>query len=103
MVQALIVYLDDHLAMAVSRFEISSMLRRMLDIMKLLNVPVKVGKTIEAATEIMFLGYWWMPRIDLVTLDPGRWSRVESQLCILIDMLMSNSANAQDVRCVTSV
>ena len=53
--------------------------------------------------EIEFLGYWWMPRIDLVTLDPGRWSRVESQLRILIDMLLSYSANAQDVRCVTGV
>ena len=102
-IQALLVYLDDHLGMATSHFEITSMLRRMLAIMSLLRVPIKAGKTIEAATEIKFLGYWWMPRIDLVTLDPGRWSRVESQLRILIDMLLSYSANAQDVRCVTGV
>ena len=69
---------------------ISFMLKRMLAIMKHLGVPVKMGKTIEAATEIKFLGYWWMPRIDLVTLDPGRRSRVEAQLVILLDMLVTS-------------
>ena len=101
--QALIVYLDDHLLMTNGFAASRAVLNRMLAIMEHLRVPVKTAKTIVAAVEVKFLGYWWMPRKDLVALDPARWVRVEGQLRILLDMLVTGMANAQDIRCVTGV
>ena len=101
--QVLIQYLDDHLVMAQSLYAINVILDRMLALMALLRVPVKEVKTIRAVTEIKFLGYYWLPRLDLVSLDPVRWATVELQLRTLMDLLTAGRANADSLRSVTGV
>ena len=96
-------YLDDHLLLCRSVTAVEAVLDRMLAIMVFLGVPVKDVKTIRSASEIIFLGYLWQPRYDLVTLDATRWASVEEQLATLIGMLLAGAANAQDVRCVTGI
>ena len=37
-----------------------------------LEVSVKDSKTIRAAPDLKFIGFWWQPHLDLVTLDKWR-------------------------------
>ena len=96
-------YLDDHLVMSRSFGEAVLILDRMLALMAHLGVPVKDVKTVRAAIEIKFLGYFWSPRRDLVSLDPVRWASVEEDLRVLIDLLRGRAASAHDLRCVTGL
>ena len=54
-------------------------------------------------TEIKFLGYFWRPRFDLVSLDPVCWATVEKQLRTLMNLLVSGRANADSLRSVTGI
>jgi len=73
-------YLDDHLVMGLGLAETDELLDKMLAMMARLEIPVKASKTILAVWEIKFIGFWWQPKIDLVTLDPGRWHNLEQEL-----------------------
>ena len=101
--QALLVYLDDHLLMSRSLESVLLTLDRMLSIMAHLGVPVKEVKTIRGVTSIKFLGFFWEPLKNLVSLDRNRWTTVESDLRVLIDLLLTGNATAHDVRCVTGL
>ena len=80
-------YLDDHLLMAWFLASVLSILDHMLTIMAHLGVPVKEVKTIRGSIDIKFLGYFWSPSLNLVSLDRARWATVESDLCVLMDLL----------------
>lgn len=96
-------YLDDHLLLCASFAQLEAVLDRMLALMAHLNVPVKDVKTIRGVVEMKFLGYFWCPRLDLVSLDPVRWASVEADLRVLMDLLWDYAASAHDLRCVVGL
>ena len=75
LVGRMIRYLDDHLFLGMGRIETDKMSDCLLAMMKKLEVPVNDSKTIRAAPEVKFIGFWLQPRLDLVTLDKGRWTK----------------------------
>ena len=90
-------YLDDFLILATSEDEANRLLDVMLEVMKELNFPVKVAKTLCAAVSRKFLGYLWLPRLDTVTVDATRWCAVEAQLRTLASDLVAGLATAADL------
>ena len=48
--------------------------------MRELNIPVKNSKTVQPTPEIKYVGFWWDPRRDLVTLAKSRWTELETEL-----------------------
>ena len=74
----LIRYLDDHLIMAKGKEQTEALLDALLALMAELEIPVKDSKTIPATEALKFIGFWWEPRLDLVTLDSGRWAKLEA-------------------------
>ena len=95
--QALLRYLDDFLILATSEAEANRLLDIMLEVMKDLNFPVKVAKTLRAAVARKFLGYLWLPRLDTVTVHATRWGAVELQLRSLASDLVAGVATAADI------
>ena len=103
LLQRLIRYLDDHLIIAASAIMVNQILQRMLSLMKRLNIPVKDIKTIPAMPTAKFLGYFWVPRSDLISLDSRRWLEVEGRLSSFLEALYLGLTSAQDLRCLTGL
>ena len=103
MVGRMIRYLDDHLVMGLGLAETEELLDKLLAMMALLEIPVKASKTTRATWEIKFIGFWRQPRLDLVTLDPGRWHNLEQEMLRIDAALDSWEVSVNDVRSLSGV
>ena len=101
--QRLLKYLDDFLLMASSAAIVNMILDRMLALMLRFCIPIKTQKTMRASVTVKFLGYWWIPRFNRITLDAKRWCDIEGRLEEFRLLLVSGTANAQDLRCLTGL
>jgi len=77
LVASMILYLDYLLVLSLGLVETDKLLDNLLAMMARLDIPVKDSKTIRATDEVRFIGCWWQPHRDLVTLDKGRWAKLE--------------------------
>ena len=103
LVGKLIRYLDDHLVLGLGRAETDRMLDSLLAMMEKLEIPVKDSKTIRAVPEVKFIGYFWQPRSDRVTLDKERWAKLEHEMR-RIDMALDTwEVSINDVRSLSGV
>ena len=73
-------YLDDYLVLGLGRIETNKMLDSLFAMMTKFEVSVKDSKSIRAAPEVKLIGFWWQPYLDLVTVDKGRWTKLEHEL-----------------------
>ena len=98
LVGRMIHYLDDHLVLGMGRIETERMLDSLLAMMAKLEIPVKDSKTIRATHEVKFIGFWWQPLLDLVTLDKDRWAKLEREMWQINIALDSWEVSVNDVR-----
>ena len=91
-------YLDDHLLVIRGLEAAEEVLDRLLAMMKELNIPVKDAKTIRPTPEIKYVGFWWDPRRDLVTLSRGRWADLEAELTRIELNLDMGGISAGEIR-----
>ena len=75
----------------------------MLELMVLLNIPVKDVKTLRGSPTVKYIGYWWDPHHDRITLDDDRWNVIEGRLEDFRVALVSFSSDAQMLRCLTGL
>jgi len=99
----LIRYLDDHLIMARGKDQTYALLDALLALMAELKLPVKDSKTIPATDALKFIGFWWEPRKDLVTLDSGRWAKLEAEMLRINDYLDHWEISVADIRSLSGV
>ena len=92
-------YLDDFLIICCRGVKkANEVLDAMLKMMKALEIPVKDSKTVRPTELIKFIGFWFDPRKDLVTLDPERWVNLHLTLLDISSRLDSGAVNAHEVR-----
>ena len=96
-------YLDDFLVMGVGKAETEKLLTNLLEMMKALRIPVKASKTVHATDAIMFIGFWWQPHQDLVTLSKARWEKLEREMNRINDALDSWTVTVDDIRSLSGV
>ena len=96
-------YLDDFLVICRGVKRANGILDAMLKLMRDLNIPVKDSKTVRPTELIKFIGFWFDPRKDLVTLDPERWVNLHLTLLDIASRLDSGAVNAHEVRSVAGV
>ena len=70
----------------------------MLATMRELNIPVKDSKTVEPTAEIKYVGFWWDPRRDLVTLARSRWTELETELMRIDQDINWGSVTAAEIQ-----
>jgi len=99
----LIRYLDDHLIMSKGKEQTDALLDALLALMAELKIPVKDSKTIPATEALKFIGFWWEPRLDLVTLDSGRWAKLEAEMLRINDSLDRWEISVADIRSLSGV
>ena len=75
----------------------------MLSLMEALLIPVKKSKTVRPTDVIKFIGFWFEPRKDLVTLDPERWVNLHLRLLDISSRLDSGNVNAHEIRSLAGV
>ena len=99
----LIRYLDDHLILAKGKEQTQALLDALLALMAELNIPVKASKTIPAVEALKFIGFWWEPRSDRVTLDRERWVKLEAEMHRINGALDLGEVSVADVRSLSGV
>ena len=96
-------YLDDHLLLAKGKEQTDALLDDLLALMAELGLPVKDSKTIPASEALKFIGFWWEPRRDLVTLDSGRWAKLEAEMLRINHLLDYGEVSVADIRSLSGV
>jgi hypothetical protein len=79
------------------------MLDSLLGMIAKLEIPVKNSKTIRAVPEVEFIGFWWQPRLDLVTLDKERRTESEHETRQIVMALDTWEVSVNVVRSLSGV
>ena len=95
--------MDDHLILAKGKEQNEALLDALLALMAELEIPVKASKTIPATEALKFIGSWWEPRLDLVTLDRGRWANLEAEMHRINGALDRWEVSVADIRSLSGV